>query len=170
MVLLSWSDFLSVALLLSCRALGDGKRPPLYHCNYCHKDISGTIRIKCAKCPDYDLCVECFSVGAETYPHKCNHPYRVMVSLKIISLLAWFFCWWLLLCIFMMSTSHKFPPSEYNCTRLIIAHCCAGQSGLSSHPSWLECRWGDLAARGTSRCPSSGPFRRPFCCCLIYRH
>ncbi|CAM6103370.1 unnamed protein product [Calypogeia fissa] len=66
---------------LDSGATGDGKRPPLYHCNYCHKDISGTIRIKCDKCPDYDLCVECFSVGAETYPHKCNHPYRVMDNL-----------------------------------------------------------------------------------------
>ncbi|KAJ4848236.1 hypothetical protein Tsubulata_043800 [Turnera subulata] len=54
----------------------------LYHCNYCNKDISGMIRIKCAVCPDFDLCIECFSVGAEVTPHKCNHPYRVMDNLS----------------------------------------------------------------------------------------
>lgn len=59
----------------------EGKRA-LYHCNYCNKDISGTIRIKCATCPDFDLCVECFSVGAEVTPHKSNHPYRVMDNLS----------------------------------------------------------------------------------------
>lgn len=55
----------------------EGKRA-LYHCNYCNKDITGRIRIKCAVCPDFDLCVECHSVGAELKPHKSNHPYRVM--------------------------------------------------------------------------------------------
>lgn len=59
----------------------DGKRA-LYHCNYCNKDISGKIRIKCVVCPDFDLCVECFSVGAEVNPHKSNHPYRVMDNLS----------------------------------------------------------------------------------------
>lgn len=55
----------------------------LYHCNYCNKDISGTIRIKCNKCPDFDLCVECFSVGVEITPHKSHHSYRVIVSIQI---------------------------------------------------------------------------------------
>ncbi|KAJ6823699.1 transcriptional adapter ADA2 [Iris pallida] len=59
----------------------EGKKA-LYHCNYCSKDISGKIRIKCTKCPDFDLCVECFSVGAEVTPHKSNHPYRVMDNLS----------------------------------------------------------------------------------------
>ncbi|XP_027932094.1 transcriptional adapter ADA2a-like isoform X3 [Vigna unguiculata] len=54
----------------------------LYHCNYCNKDISGRIRIKCAVCQDFDLCIECFSVGAEVTPHKSNHPYRVMDNLS----------------------------------------------------------------------------------------
>ncbi|XP_030971490.1 transcriptional adapter ADA2-like [Quercus lobata] len=53
----------------------------LYHCNYCNKDISGKIRIKCVMCPDFDLCIECFSVGAEVTPHKSNHLYRVMDNL-----------------------------------------------------------------------------------------
>ncbi|GMY38129.1 transcriptional adapter ADA2-like isoform X2 [Fagus crenata] len=54
----------------------------LYHCNYCNKDISGRVRIKCVMCPDFDLCLECFSVGAEVTPHKCNHPCRVMDNLS----------------------------------------------------------------------------------------
>ncbi|GKV20822.1 hypothetical protein SLEP1_g30885 [Rubroshorea leprosula] len=61
--------------------LGEAKGG-LYHCNYCNKDISAVVRIKCAVCPDFDLCVECFSVGAEVNPHKCNHPYRVMDNLS----------------------------------------------------------------------------------------
>ena len=73
--------------------LGQGnsdRKAPLYHCNYCNKDISGKIRIKCVVCPDFDLCVECFSVGAEVTPHKSNHPYRVMVSELIICILKLF--------------------------------------------------------------------------------
>lgn len=54
----------------------------LYHCNYCNKDITGKIRIKCAICPDFDLCIECFSVGAEVTPHKSCHLYRVMDNLS----------------------------------------------------------------------------------------
>ncbi|KAL8506924.1 hypothetical protein ACS0TY_017714 [Phlomoides rotata] len=57
------------------------RKKALYHCNYCNKDISGKIRIKCVICSDFDLCVECFSVGAELHPHKSNHPYRVMDNL-----------------------------------------------------------------------------------------
>ncbi|WVY94975.1 hypothetical protein V8G54_034063 [Vigna mungo] len=33
----------------------EGKKA-LYHCNYCNKDISGKMWIKCAMCPDFDLC------------------------------------------------------------------------------------------------------------------
>ncbi|KAJ8770441.1 hypothetical protein K2173_017932 [Erythroxylum novogranatense] len=65
----------------SGQGTSDGKRA-LYHCNYCNKDITGKIRIKCAVCPDFDLCIECFSVGAEVTPHKCNHLYRVMDNLS----------------------------------------------------------------------------------------
>lgn len=54
----------------------------LYHCNYCHKDISDNVRIKCADCPDFDLCVECFSVGVETNAHSNSHSYRVMDNLS----------------------------------------------------------------------------------------
>ncbi|EPS63721.1 hypothetical protein M569_11064, partial [Genlisea aurea] len=53
----------------------------LYQCNYCDKDISGKIRIKCVVCADFDLCIECFSIGAEVNPHESIHPYRVMDNL-----------------------------------------------------------------------------------------
>ncbi|XWS18083.1 hypothetical protein CRYUN_Cryun32bG0011300 [Craigia yunnanensis] len=65
----------------SGQGTSEGKRA-LYHCNYCNKDITGKIRIKCAMCPDFDLCIECFSVGAEVSPHKSNHSYRVMDNLS----------------------------------------------------------------------------------------
>jgi hypothetical protein len=58
----------------SCRAL--------YHCNYCQKDISNVARIKCAICPDFDLCLQCFSVGVEITPHKNDHDYRVVDNLS----------------------------------------------------------------------------------------
>ena len=32
-----------------------------YHCDYCRKDMTGAVRIKCAECANFDLCVECFS-------------------------------------------------------------------------------------------------------------
>ena len=59
-----------------------GDKRALYHCNYCRKDISNRIRIKCAVCPDFDLCLECFSVGAEIRPHKSEHAYRVVDNLS----------------------------------------------------------------------------------------
>ena len=32
----------------------------IYECDYCHSDISRLPRIRCAECPDFDLCLECF--------------------------------------------------------------------------------------------------------------
>ncbi|KAK7789179.1 hypothetical protein R5R35_006799 [Gryllus longicercus] len=49
-----------------------------YHCTYCQEDISG-LRIKCAECTDFDLCLQCFSAGAEIGPHKNDHAYQFMV-------------------------------------------------------------------------------------------
>ena len=40
------------------------------------------MRIKCAECADFDLCLECFSVGVEAYPHRSNHAYRVIDNLS----------------------------------------------------------------------------------------
>lgn len=36
------------------------------------------VRIKCAECKDFDLCVECFAFGVEVVPHKNSHSYRVV--------------------------------------------------------------------------------------------
>ena len=49
-----------------------------YHCDYCKKDITAEVRIRCAKCSEFDLCVDCFFVGVETQQHKNDHPYRVI--------------------------------------------------------------------------------------------
>ena len=68
----------SITHIVVGQGMGEGKAA-LYHCNYCHKNISGKIRTKCVVCPDFDLCIECFSIGAEVTPHVCFHPYRVMV-------------------------------------------------------------------------------------------
>ncbi|RZC65824.1 hypothetical protein C5167_009518 [Papaver somniferum] len=73
----------SIAENSESTAAGQGTnegKSALFHCNYCNKDVTGKIRIKCAVCPDFDLCLECFSVGAEITPHRSNHPYRVMVT------------------------------------------------------------------------------------------
>eukprot|EP01102_Stenamoeba_stenopodia_P002082 TRINITY_DN11841_c0_g1_i1.p1 TRINITY_DN11841_c0_g1~~TRINITY_DN11841_c0_g1_i1.p1 ORF type:complete len:532 (+),score=136.28 TRINITY_DN11841_c0_g1_i1:40-1596(+) len=53
-----------------------------YHCDYCRKDISNVVRIKCAECNDFDLCIECFSVGVEISTHKNNHKYQVIDHMK----------------------------------------------------------------------------------------
>ncbi|GAB4859338.1 Transcriptional adapter ada2 [Ancistrocladus abbreviatus] len=71
----------NIELVTSGQGANDGQKA-LYHCNYCNKDISGKIRIKCVVCSNFDLCIECFSVGAEVTPHKSNHPYRVMDNLS----------------------------------------------------------------------------------------
>jgi hypothetical protein len=52
-----------------------------FRCSYCASDVSSTSRIKCAECEDFDLCVHCFSVGVEVFPHKNSHKYRVVEHL-----------------------------------------------------------------------------------------
>lgn len=49
--------------------------PLQYHCDYCQKDISDVFRVRCAECPDFDLCVGCFTSGVETGSHKNTHNY-----------------------------------------------------------------------------------------------
>ncbi|GIL78334.1 hypothetical protein Vretifemale_7772 [Volvox reticuliferus] len=63
------------------KTIQDARRA-LYHCNYCQKDISHVPRIKCAECKDFDLCLECFSVGVEIKPHKNSHDYQVVENLS----------------------------------------------------------------------------------------
>ncbi|CAI7879086.1 unnamed protein product [Closterium sp. NIES-53] len=59
-----------------------GTRKGVYHCNYCHRDVTGEVRVKCAACVDFDLCAECFSVGAAAHPHSASHPYHVMDTMS----------------------------------------------------------------------------------------
>ena len=52
-----------------------------YICNICSNDITSTVRIRCAskQCPDYDLCVTCFSAGKSNLHHDPRtHPYQVI--------------------------------------------------------------------------------------------
>lgn len=50
-----------------------------FNCDYCQEDIPG-LRIKCAECSDFDLCLECFACGAQTgkSKHKNSHKYLFM--------------------------------------------------------------------------------------------
>ncbi|XP_034941248.1 transcriptional adapter 2B isoform X2 [Chelonus insularis] len=50
-----------------------------YSCTYCQEDIPG-LRVKCVECPYFDLCLQCFSAGAEIGQHKNDHSYQFMDS------------------------------------------------------------------------------------------
>lgn len=47
-----------------------------FYCDFCNRDLSLSLRVRCAVCPDYDSCLDCFSVGAALRPHKAEHAYR----------------------------------------------------------------------------------------------
>lgn len=49
-----------------------------FHCDVCGCDCTNLVRIKCADCPDYDLCVPCFSQGKSSGTHKPWHDYMVV--------------------------------------------------------------------------------------------
>lgn len=50
----------------------------LFHCDVCLADCTNRIRILCAVCTDYDLCVPCFASGLSTGDHKPWHDYNVI--------------------------------------------------------------------------------------------
>lgn len=54
--------------------------PVQYHCDFCSKDISNSVRIRCSVCPEgaSDLCLECFITGVELKGHQYCHNYRVI--------------------------------------------------------------------------------------------
>lgn len=58
-----------------------GKGAQLFQCDYCSRDLTNVVRIRCAECKDFDLCLDCFSVGAEVNGHKKTHDYHVMEKL-----------------------------------------------------------------------------------------
>lgn len=49
-----------------------------FHCDVCSSDCTRRIRISCAECQDYDLCVPCFSSGKVSGKHKPWHDYKVI--------------------------------------------------------------------------------------------
>lgn len=50
----------------------------LFHCDVCSSDCTNRVRIQCAICTDYDLCVPCFAAGSSTGDHKPWHDYQVI--------------------------------------------------------------------------------------------
>ncbi|KAF8475589.1 hypothetical protein BDZ91DRAFT_186179 [Kalaharituber pfeilii] len=51
------------------------------HCDVCAVDVTATVRIRCAHpaCTEYDLCVPCFTSGAQSGNHNCStHSYHVI--------------------------------------------------------------------------------------------
>ena len=67
--------------LLSPGVSKDGKKA-LYNCKYCGVDLSDTLRIRNAEHSGVDLCLDCFSVGVDCWPHKRQHAYRVVEGLS----------------------------------------------------------------------------------------
>ncbi|TID29518.1 hypothetical protein CANINC_001913 [Pichia inconspicua] len=49
-----------------------------FHCDVCSSDCTRRVRISCAECQDYDLCVPCFAAGKSSGKHKPWHDYRVI--------------------------------------------------------------------------------------------
>eukprot|EP00727_Mastigamoeba_balamuthi_P008149 m51a1_g3955 putative ada2p (485) ;mRNA; r:345704-348004 len=79
----------AVDVAASAEAVAPPGQPktPQFHCNNCHKNITlDRDRIKCAKCADFDLCHDCWSVGVELFPHKKEHPYILAGELVLMTL------------------------------------------------------------------------------------
>ncbi|KAF7273563.1 hypothetical protein GWI33_013725 [Rhynchophorus ferrugineus] len=51
-------------------------------CVYCQEDINN-VRVQCCECPDFDICLQCFAVGAEIGQHKNDHPYRFVDNCSV---------------------------------------------------------------------------------------
>ena len=49
-----------------------------FHCDVCSTDCTNRVRISCAVCPEYDLCVPCFAQGAYNGNHRPFHDYRII--------------------------------------------------------------------------------------------
>lgn len=49
-----------------------------FHCDVCSCDCTNLVRIRCAECADYDLCVQCFAQGASSGTHKPWHGYMII--------------------------------------------------------------------------------------------
>lgn len=85
---MSASSSSPTALAAQGTSTGPTTLPPartknLYHCDYCRADISNVVRISCAVCTDFDLCLSCFSKGVRLDPHEPYHAYRIIEQTKI---------------------------------------------------------------------------------------
>lgn len=49
-----------------------------FHCDICSADCTHRVRISCATCAEYDLCVPCFSQGLYNGNHRPYHDYRII--------------------------------------------------------------------------------------------
>ncbi|KAJ5112464.1 hypothetical protein N7532_000509 [Penicillium argentinense] len=50
-----------------------------FHCDVCSIDVTSTVRISCATCPEYDLCVPCFAAGERSKNHDpATHSFSVV--------------------------------------------------------------------------------------------
>ncbi|CAL9731001.1 transcriptional adapter 2 [Monosporozyma unispora] len=49
-----------------------------FHCDVCSSDCTNRVRITCAICPEYDLCVPCFAQGSYNGNHRPYHDYRII--------------------------------------------------------------------------------------------
>ncbi|KAK9379686.1 uncharacterized protein V2V93DRAFT_348909 [Kockiozyma suomiensis] len=49
-----------------------------FHCDVCACDCTHLVRVRCATCQDYDLCVPCFASGASSGTHKPDHDYSIV--------------------------------------------------------------------------------------------
>ncbi|CAI4057678.1 hypothetical protein SUVZ_02G5540 [Saccharomyces uvarum] len=49
-----------------------------FHCDVCSADCTNRVRVSCAICPEYDLCVPCYSQGSYTGNHRPYHDYRII--------------------------------------------------------------------------------------------
>jgi len=58
---------------------GLGLNGSQFHCDICGQDVTRqTVRVRCAECRDFDLCLKCFSVREEKDDHLWTHKYIVI--------------------------------------------------------------------------------------------
>ncbi|KAF8248924.1 hypothetical protein K440DRAFT_622927, partial [Wilcoxina mikolae CBS 423.85] len=48
-------------------------RVPEYFCDCCYKDLTREPRARCVECKNYDICLDCFSVGETSLKHRTTH-------------------------------------------------------------------------------------------------
>ena len=61
--------------------IGDGEKG-CQNCEYCHRDITNQLRIRCAECEEFHLCLDCFASGVEISSHQRTHRYSFIEVLN----------------------------------------------------------------------------------------